>query len=125
MNEDFEKALKEFESKHSTGSSGLVRKIARHFFAVGFAVRQPEIDTFTWEREEWIKKWFAVAEQVELLKEALRPFAAYADHYPTEKKYGNRPTTGEWHSVASGELGMVQIDVEDFHRAKAAIEETE
>lgn len=61
--------------------------------------------------------------EVELLKEALRPFAAYADHYPMKRTYGNRPATGEWHCVESGGLERAQIDVEDFHRAAEAIKE--
>ncbi len=56
------------------------------------------------------------------LKEALKPFAAYAEHYPKDRKYGNRPGTGEWHSVESGGLVRAQIDVEDFHRAADALQ---
>lgn len=47
MNEDFEKAFIEYESKHLIGASGLVRKIGSHFYAV----RQPEIDALKAENE--------------------------------------------------------------------------
>lgn len=57
------------------------------------------------------------AREIGRLRDALLPFAAYSPHYPKDRKYGNRVTEGEWHSVASGGLGMAQIDVEDFHRA--------
>ena len=60
----------------------------------------------------------AEKERDELVK-ALRPFAAYAAHYPLKRTYGNRPTTGEWHSVESGGLEKAQMDVEDFHNAAA------
>ena len=63
----------------------------------------------------------SLTEQNVALKEALKPFAAYADHYPKDRKYGNRPGTGEWHSVESGGLVRAQIDVEDFHRAADAL----
>ena len=62
----------------------------------------------------------AEKERDELVK-ALRPFAAYAAHYPLKRTYGNRPTTGEWHSVESGGLEKAQIDVEDFHNAAAMV----
>jgi hypothetical protein len=56
-------------------------------------------------------------EENTVLREALKPFAAFAPHYPLERKYGNRPNTGEWCNVESGGIGRAQIDVEDFHRA--------
>lgn len=40
MTDEFEKMIEEYEAKHLTGSSGLVRKIARHFYDA----RQPQID---------------------------------------------------------------------------------
>lgn len=57
------------------------------------------------------------------LREALKPFAAYAAHYPLKRTFGNRPNTGEWHNVESGGIGRAQIDVEDFHRAAELLKE--
>lgn len=55
-------------------------------------------------------------ERDELLS-ALRPFAAFAKHFPAEGGRGNRPTTGTFYAVASGDLGEDEITVEDFNRA--------
>lgn len=65
----------------------------------------------------------ALKAEVERLKELLKPFAAYAPHYPLKRTFGNRPATGEWHKVQSGGIPDAQIDVEDFHRAAAALKE--
>jgi hypothetical protein len=66
------------------------------------------------------RKLYTSPPSVEVLLEALRPFAAFADHYPIDAKYGNRPTSGAVFSVAS-KNEEVEITVEDFHRAKAAL----
>lgn len=73
--------------------------------------------------ENLLAKEFARAEKAEAelaeARKALEPFARYARHYPTDRRYGNRPTSGALFSVASGELGEDEITVEDVHRAAA------
>lgn len=57
--------------------------------------------------------------------DALRPFAALAAHFPTVRKYGNRPTTGDIFSCDSGKESVASITVEDLHKAANLIAEIE
>lgn len=75
------------------------------------------------KEEELTEKLIAAEEENAALREALKPFAAYAAHYPLKRTFGNRPNTGEWYNVESGGIGRAQIDVEDFHRAAELLKE--
>lgn len=59
---------------------------------------------------------------VERLREALRPFAALAEHYPAVKKYGNRPTSGILFEISSGDK-TAGYTVEDLHAAAEVFKE--
>jgi len=61
----------------------------------------------------------AATAEIERLRAALRPFAALAEHYPTERKYGNRPTSGMLFEVSSSNK-TAGYTVEDLHAAAAA-----
>ena len=63
------------------------------------------------QREALVAQLVAVVEKL----------AAFADHYPMTKKYGNRPTTGSWQEVCSHGLPDAVLCVEDFHEARAAL----
>ncbi|RWK39268.1 hypothetical protein [Mesorhizobium sp.] len=56
------------------------------------------------------------------LEDAIRPFAALALHYPTSRKYGNRPTTGSILHVCSGGIPDAEITVEAIHKAAQLLE---
>jgi hypothetical protein len=57
------------------------------------------------------------------LLEALRPFAALAFHYPIERTYGYRPTSGMLHEISSADR-TDGYTVEDLHRAAAIAKAT-
>lgn len=61
------------------------------------------------------------AREIERLRDALRPFASLAPHYPQKRFYGNRPTTGTLHQVSSAGLPDGEITIEDIHRAAELI----
>jgi hypothetical protein len=63
-------------------------------------------------------------QKLDKAREALKPFAEFAKHYPKEKTFGLRPTSGVCYSMHS--LGFEdEITVEDFHNAQQALKEIE
>lgn len=62
-----------------------------------------------------------MADQIAQLRAALQPFAALAEHYPTDKAYGNRPTSGVLFEVSSSNK-TAAYTVEDLHAAAKALE---
>lgn len=61
---------------------------------------------------------------IDRLTEALRPLANMADHFPTQRKFGNRPTSGNIYECDDS-AGCHGITVEDCHTAKALIAKIE
>ena len=61
--------------------------------------------------------------EIERLREALKPFADFAEHYPKDRSRGNRASSGDtFYAVCSGGLPDAAIMVDDFHAALAALE---
>ena len=62
-----------------------------------------------------------VRAQLRIAEKALEPFAGFADHFPTTKRYGNRPTSGEFYQVSSHGKHDASLTVEAVHAARAAL----
>lgn len=66
-----------------------------------------------------------LAEQRDELLAALAPFAAFAKHFPAERKFGNRPTSGVIYSMASGGMPDAEFTAEQLRAAAAIIAKVE
>ena len=61
----------------------------------------------------------AAARERDALRAALKPFAKFGDVLPWMG--GNYPISGPCYSIAAGEAGEAEITVEDFDRARQAL----
>lgn len=52
---------------------------------------------------------------------ALKQFAEFAPHFPMNRQYGNRPSSGTFYRVGSHEIGENELTVENLHAAVSAI----
>lgn len=59
------------------------------------------------------------------MRDALRPLADMAPHFPTTRTYGNRPSAGVIYEVESPQCGVASINVEHLHDAAALLARAE